>query len=91
MDKRGIRQFLSTRCLEIRPDGVRVQDKDGQARFIPADSVCYSLGMKSRRELAESLKAAAAGVPVFLVGDCSKVGKVADAVDAGYMAAMQIL
>ncbi len=91
MDKRGIQQILSARCQEIRPDGVTVQYKDGSTSFIPADSVCYSLGMKSRRALADQLRAAAGDIPVFEVGDCAHVGKVADAIDSGYMAAMAIL
>ena len=68
------------------------QLKSGEEQFLAADSVCYSLGMKARKELADSLKAAVPdSVPVFEVGDCAHVGKVGDAVDAGYKAALQIL
>ncbi len=91
MDKRGIKQLLSTRCLEICADGARAQSKDGEEFFVKADSVCYSLGMKAKKDLAASLAAAVDGIPVFHVGDCEHVGKVADAIDAGYMAAMKIL
>jgi len=90
MDKRHMKQMLNARCLEFTENGVRVA-QDGNEIFIPADTCVYSMGMKSNTDIVDSLKAAAGDIPVQVVGDCNKVGKLGDAVRAGYQAAMKIV
>lgn len=90
MDKRLIKQVLGAKCLEFKKDGV-VISKDGQESFIEADSVIFSLGMKSNTEVAEKLKEACKEKEVHVIGDCSKPGKMGDSVRSGYMAAMSII
>ena len=53
--------------------------------------MCYSFGMRSNSDAVEKLKTAAGTVPVWVVGDASRAGKVADAVHGGYLAAMEII
>lgn len=90
LDKRNIVQYLGAKCLEIRSDGVFVE-QNGEEKFIPADTVVFSMGMKAKTDSAETLKAACGERKVFVIGDCVKAGKVGDAVRAGYMAALQII
>lgn len=90
MDKRSIKQVLGAKCLEFKKDGVLVS-KDGQESFIEADSVIYSMGMKSNAETSEKLKEACKNREVHVIGDCLKPGKVGDSVRSGYMAAMSII
>jgi 2,4-dienoyl-CoA reductase-like NADH-dependent reductase (Old Yellow Enzyme family)/thioredoxin reductase len=91
MDKQGIRQVLGRRCAEILPGGVKVIDGAGDEEVIEADTVCLCIGMNSCSAAAAALKAAAAGVPVFEVGDCNTVGKVVSATESAYRAALAIV
>ena len=90
MDREGVRQLLGHTCLEILPNGVKVVDNQGNESVLEADTVCYSVGMNSRSDTVLLLKGAAPGVPVFEVGDCTCPGKVANATEAAYRAALQI-
>lgn len=90
MDGRGIHQVLGARCLSFEKDGVRIE-KDGRESFLPADTCVFSMGMKPHDAVTEELKTLAGDIPVKLIGDCLKVGKMGDAVRGGYMAAMEIV
>ncbi len=90
MDKRNMKQILEAKCIEFTKAGV-VIEKDGVREVLEADSYCYSMGMRSNDDIVESLKAAAGEIPVWVVGDAKRAGKVADAVRSGYMAAMEIV
>jgi 2,4-dienoyl-CoA reductase-like NADH-dependent reductase (Old Yellow Enzyme family)/thioredoxin reductase len=90
MDKRSLKQVLGCKCLEFKKDGV-VVSKDEQELFIKADTVIYSMGMKSNTETVERLEEACKDKEVHVIGDCLKPGKVGDSVRSGYMAAMSII
>lgn len=90
MDRQGIRQLLGHKCTEILENGVRVVDGKGDETLLEADTVCYSVGMKPEDDMVASLKAAAGNIPVFEIGDCQTVGKVANATESAYKAAMEI-
>lgn len=90
MDKRGIRQMLNTKVLEFSEHGIRVE-QDGQEQVIAADTCIYSMGMKSNDAAARHIQAMAGDIPSFIVGDCMKAGKVADAIHSGYEAAIAIV
>jgi len=90
MDKRHIKQMLNTKCLAFTNKGVKVL-KDGRESLFPADSYVYSMGMRPDDKTVNEIKSLAYGIPVRIIGDCSKAGKVGDAVRAGYMAAMEIV
>ena len=53
--------------------------------------MCFSMGMRPNEDEVRALKEAAGAIPVWVVGDAGKAGKVADAVHGGYMAAMEIV
>ena len=91
MEKRGIRQLLGHRCVGIHPNCVIVVGYGGDESFLEADTICYSVGMEACGGMIASLRAAAGGVPVFEVGDCACVGKVANATESAFKAAMEIV
>ena len=89
--KRNITAKTGTKCVEITPQGVKVENASGETETIEGDTVVLSLGMDPRREETERLKAAAGSAAVFEVGDCVRTAKVYDAVSEGFMAAMKVI
>jgi NADH dehydrogenase FAD-containing subunit len=90
MERLGVRQLLGHKCIEVLPNGVRLIDGKGEETLLKADIVCYSVGMKSDNDTAALLKGAAGSARVFEIGDCKSVGKVANATESAYRAAMEI-
>lgn len=80
--------LTSTQVLEITPErSVRVKDSEGRERQIgPFSSVVVAVGYRSDRTLAHELTDA--GISFISVGDCSKVGKIMTAIEAGFKAAL---
>ncbi len=100
MDKRGIRQELSTCPREFTKNGLvctRAIDDQGtpgeEEVILKADSYLYSFGMSSDTEMVKLLTSAAEkiGAKVQNVGNSCEPGTVCDAVHAGNQAAMSIL
>lgn len=79
---------IGTKCLEIIPEGVRVE-KDGATEVIAADSVVFSLGQTPDLETVEKLRHCAP--EFYTVGDCVKPRKISEATRTGFFAAMNIL
>jgi hypothetical protein len=91
MEQQGIRQMLGRRCTEIFVGGVKVADSQGHEEVIDAETVCSCIGMDSCSAAAASLRAALPGIPVFEVGDCDCVGKIVNATESAYRAALAIV
>lgn len=100
MDRRGVRQMLSTCPLEFTDEGlvcapaVDDQGTPGDERVVvKADTYMYSFGMEPNSELVERLTAAAekVGAKVANVGNSRAARIVRDAVHEGDQAAMAIL
>jgi NADPH-dependent 2,4-dienoyl-CoA reductase/sulfur reductase-like enzyme len=91
MDEVGIRSIVKAKCKQILANGVIVQDDEGKEALLPTDSVVIGLGYRARSEAVKQLREAAGGIPVFEVGDCVRPGKVGEAVQEGYTAAMSIV
>ena len=100
MDRRGIRQMLSTCPLDFTEEGLvcapAVDDKGtpGDERVVvKADTYMYSFGMDPNTELVKRLTAAAekVGAQVANVGNSRAARIVRDAVHEGDQAAMAIL
>ena len=89
MDRRGIKQYLNAKCLSFDTDGVTIE-QNGETLKLEADTSVYSMGMKADADALEQLYALAGDIPVKLIGDCEKIGKLGDAVRGGYMAAMYV-
>jgi NADPH-dependent 2,4-dienoyl-CoA reductase/sulfur reductase-like enzyme len=74
---------------EITPTGVKFQDRDGQERFVEADTVLYAVGQRPNTQAADALRGACDWfVPV---GDCVQARQVKQATYEGFCAAMDIL
>ena len=86
--KEDITVLENTRCLEIGTGFVRIKAPDGTEQTLEADTVLYALGMRSVS--AEELKRAAGTIPVTVIGDAIRPGKVDQAVSTGYMAAVEL-
>lgn len=100
MDRRGVRQMLSTCPLEFTDEGLVCapaaddQGMPGDERVVvKADTYMYSFGMEPNSELVERLTAAAekVGAKVANVGNSRAARIVRDAVHEGDQAAMAIL
>lgn len=92
MQKVGIASMVSTKCKEIRKDGVLVETIDGKENLIQADTVVLALGYKARSNAVKTLSQAVEdNIPVFTIGDCLQSAKVGEAIQQGYTAAMSIL
>ena len=86
LKENGVQVMTSSRVVEINDQGVVVE---GHGRkTIPADHVLVAIGLAPCRSLAEELKAI--GKQVTVVGDCSKVGKIYDAIHSGYKAGLRV-
>ena len=83
--------MLGHKCTEILKNGIKILNGKGEETFLEADTVCYSVGMKPDSETVASLKRSAGSVPVFEIGDCCSVGKIANAMESAYKAAMEIV
>ncbi len=69
-----LKTMLKTACQEIKEDGVVVKTKDGEEKFIKADTVIIATGLKANKMVAESFY----GIlpETFMIGDCVKPRKI---------------
>lgn len=79
--------MLKTRCKEIKENGVLVE-KDGVEQFIEADHVILAVGMIPQNEFAQSFYDATQNT--YLIGDCSRVANVKEAILSATLIAMNI-
>lgn len=76
------------RGLEVRPDGIWCEDKDGRQFLVPGKSVIAALGQRSCSDIVEELQD---GAPfVRIIGDAARVSTITNAVYWGYHAALDI-
>lgn len=80
--------LTETKCVAVSPDGVTVEDKDGNQSVLHADSIVLSAGLRAKVDAAEAFRNCA---PDFVrVGDCDKVGRVQTCIRTAYHAAMSL-
>lgn len=89
MEKNNMTMLPKTKCLEIKADGVVIENADG-VQTLEADTVLFALGMKSVDASALEAAAKEVGAEVFTVGDAIKPGKVDQATRSGYLAGVDI-
>jgi len=82
-DKIDVKVLTNTEAVEITDGGIVVIDKTGKRGTLKADAIILAVGMKSNDDgLMEALRSK---VPeVYRIGDCVKIGKVIDAIWAGF-------
>ncbi len=73
--------ITSTRCTEIKADGIRVCGSDNAQRFIAADTVVLAVGVRPYNTLFQLLHAR--GIETHMAGDCWHPGIIAHAVRDG--------
>ena len=87
-ERAGYTVKTGLRCTEIEDGKVTCIDAGGGELCLTADTVVYALGTKPHGDLACSFKNSA--LPFASVCDCLRAGKVLDAVQQGYYAALNI-
>ena len=75
-----------TNCIgtEITEAGLHYFVKEGDQRFLPADTIVIAAGMKSPADEVESLRSG--GLDFIVIGDCFKPGRLLEAIHSGYFA-----
>lgn len=89
MSEVGISYVVNTKCKEIKADGIIAENTKGEETVIKGDTVVIALGFRPKAK--EGLKEAAGDISVYEIGDCVRAGKVGEAIQEGYMAAMSIV
>lgn len=80
--------YTGYKGLEVTPDGILCEDKNGNKQLVPGKSVICALGQRSRVDVVTELQDAAPFVRV--IGDAAKVSTITNAVYWGYHAALDI-
>ena len=89
MEKCGMPMLPKTRCLEITPTGVKVENAGG-VQTLEADTVLFALGMKSVDIAPLKAAAEAAGLKTWVIGDAIQPGKVDQATRSAYLAGIEV-
>ncbi|MCL2366854.1 MAG: FAD-dependent oxidoreductase [Oscillospiraceae bacterium] len=88
IEKYKIKSSLLTTGLRVTEHGLECADKVGNTSYVQADTVVCAVGMKSQRDVVDSLRDCAV---VFIeIGDCVNPARVIDATSQGYYAALSI-
>ncbi|MGC8494264.1 MAG: FAD-dependent oxidoreductase [Syntrophobacteraceae bacterium] len=80
---RGVTLITGAKLKDIGPGSIVYTDADGADTTIPADSVVLAMGSRPVNSLAKSLEAATIA-NVRTIGDANAIGRIGDAVDAGF-------
>jgi NADPH-dependent 2,4-dienoyl-CoA reductase/sulfur reductase-like enzyme len=76
---------------EVRDDCIICRDMaTGTLKEIPCDTVLLAMGMRERWSLVDALRHCAPESNVAIVGDCRKVGTIAEAVNQAFQACLHI-
>jgi pyruvate/2-oxoglutarate dehydrogenase complex dihydrolipoamide dehydrogenase (E3) component len=84
----GVRMIPGHKLIEIKEDGILLEDKAGIIVEQPCDTVILSLGIRPVNSLTEELKNRS---NVYTIGDADKLGRIAQAVHSGFEAAYNLI
>jgi len=84
----GIKSKLCTKGVRVTKQGLECEDEAGNIELLQADTIICAVGMKSRRDVVNSLRDCA--VTFIEIGDCVNPARVVDATSQGYYAALSI-
>ena len=79
--------YTETKVTEIVPEGVKVE-RNGETFVIGADTVVCALGFRAKYAAVDELAKEADEYAV--IGDCSNVGQIHQAINQGYFSALRI-
>jgi NADPH-dependent 2,4-dienoyl-CoA reductase/sulfur reductase-like enzyme len=89
--KREIPVLYGTALVEVKDSSVVTKNMaTGELSELPCDTVLLAIGMKARWALVKALRHCAPESNVHIVGDCRKVGTIADAVNQAFQACIQV-
>lgn len=89
MEKFHMGMMPNTRCLEITPTSVKVENAEG-TQTLEADTILYALGMRSVDIAALKTAAEVMGMKTWVIGDAIHPGKVDQATRSAYLAGIEI-
>ena len=84
--KADVTVLENTRCLSLGAKSVRVLLPTGEERELRGDTVLYALGLRSVP--TDDIRAMAGEIPVTVLGDAIRPGKVDQCTRTGYLAAI---
>jgi 2,4-dienoyl-CoA reductase (NADPH2) len=81
-DKKGIERLTDVKLLEITNKGLSIETKEGEKRFLEANTIIPVMPFAPNKELYDEIKDQ---VPeVYTIGDCEGPGVIPDATKAGW-------
>ena len=86
--ERPILGHVNTKVTEVTDQGVKVVCEDGKEILFDADTVIYCVGLRADTSVTEEMKKYC--YDVVPVGDCVRSGRIVDAVETGYHAAIDL-
>lgn len=84
----GVNILTGYKVLNFGQNSVTVEDKTGEKKELPSDTVIVAFGTKPCSDLAEKIWQVYPRAKI--IGDCSAIGQVGEAVYTGFMAARTI-
>jgi 2,4-dienoyl-CoA reductase (NADPH2) len=88
LQTRGVELIKGATMKSIASDHVVYTNVDGEDVSIPADTVVLAMGSRPENSLAKALEGS--GVEMKTIGDADKVGRIGDAVEAGFKLACEV-
>ncbi|MCM8709590.1 NAD(P)/FAD-dependent oxidoreductase [Clostridium sp. SYSU_GA19001] len=89
LNEYGVKQLTGHKVLAITPDGIIAETKDGKEVTIKGDTMVAAFGMKPNTDSAAAIRDRFV-LKTRMIGDCTNVGKVGNAIRAGFFAADSI-
>ena len=84
----NLKSVTGGKCTGITVEGVSYTDKEGNAQFLPCDSVVMAAGMRPNQAAATALYDPA--YRLYAIGDCDKASNVQKAIRAAFATAISL-
>lgn len=85
----GVEIYTGHKVKEIKANGVVAEKQDGEEIFIEADTVVSAFGLRPDSAIADAIDERYHKI-TRIIGDCSKVGKVGNAIREGFYAGLSV-
>lgn len=88
LNKHNVEIITGHSCYEIKDDVILATNKAGEEMKIDFDKIIVAIGTKQNTDLADIIEK---HFPeTYIIGDCSDIGKISDAVHSGYITGTRI-
>jgi 2,4-dienoyl-CoA reductase (NADPH2) len=88
LQARGVDLITGAKMKNISPGFVEYTNSNGEDVTLPADTVVLAMGARPENSLAKALENT--GVEIRVIGDAAKVGRIGEAIEAGFRLAREI-